>query len=241
MIREGGEAGRTIGDSLPTSTSPAPFGAAERAGEKRGGGDFRASGTGRCCAQWKRRARQSGVWNVCRIERANVRGGGRTGRRGVSWSGPESHGGPVHLPLTPESCGGSWSGDHHSITQINRPGSIEPLAAHCHHGLSPWHAVPSLLSPLHHSPPLGTSLPPATTLGYLAPVLPPEALAEYKAALLLVRLDGALAKMAKSRYEYVKFFEKDDSLLQNTWIVVRIDGRGFHGYNHLPRRSPTRC
>jgi tRNAHis guanylyltransferase len=53
--------------------------------------------------------------------------------------------------------------------------------------------------------------------------------------LLLVRLDGALARMAKSRYEYVKFFEKDDSLLQNTWIVVRIDGRGFHGYNHLPR------
>jgi tRNA(His) 5'-end guanylyltransferase len=36
--------------------------------------------------------------------------------------------------------------------------------------------------------------------------------------------------MAKSRYEYVKFFEKDDTLLQNTWIVVRLDGRGFHGY-----------
>ena len=36
--------------------------------------------------------------------------------------------------------------------------------------------------------------------------------------------------MAKSRYEYVKLFEKDDTLLQNTWIVVRLDGRGFHGY-----------
>jgi hypothetical protein len=35
--------------------------------------------------------------------------------------------------------------------------------------------------------------------------------------------------MAKSRYEYVKLFEKDDSLLPNTWIVVRLDGRGFHG------------
>ena len=36
--------------------------------------------------------------------------------------------------------------------------------------------------------------------------------------------------MAKSRYEYVKHFEKDDTLLPNTWIVVRLDGRGFHGY-----------
>jgi hypothetical protein len=38
--------------------------------------------------------------------------------------------------------------------------------------------------------------------------------------------------MAKSRYEYVKLFEKDDTLLQNTWIVVRLDGRGFHGYTN---------
>jgi hypothetical protein len=85
----------------------------------------------------------------------------------------------------------------------------------------------------------GLSVARATTLGYLAPVLPPEALAEYKAALVLVRLDGALARMAKSRYEYVKFFEKDDSLLQNTWIVVRIDGRGFHGYSDLPCGCPA--
>lgn len=31
-----------------------------------------------------------------------------------------------------------------------------------------------------------------------------------------------------SRYEYVKSFERDDILLPNTWIVIRIDGRGFH-------------
>lgn len=31
-----------------------------------------------------------------------------------------------------------------------------------------------------------------------------------------------------SRYEYVKSFERVDILLPNTWIVVRIDGRGFH-------------
>ncbi|KAJ5682686.1 tRNAHis guanylyltransferase Thg1, partial [Penicillium macrosclerotiorum] len=30
------------------------------------------------------------------------------------------------------------------------------------------------------------------------------------------------------RYEYVKDFEQPDTLLPNTWIVVRIDGRGFH-------------
>lgn len=33
--------------------------------------------------------------------------------------------------------------------------------------------------------------------------------------------------MAKSRYEYVKNFEQDLILLPSTWIVVRIDGRGF--------------
>lgn len=34
--------------------------------------------------------------------------------------------------------------------------------------------------------------------------------------------------MANSKYEYVKNFERDETLLPNTWIVVRIDGRGFH-------------
>ncbi|KAF2796509.1 Thg1-domain-containing protein [Melanomma pulvis-pyrius CBS 109.77] len=33
--------------------------------------------------------------------------------------------------------------------------------------------------------------------------------------------------MANSRYEYVRSFEQPDVLLANTWIVVRIDGRGF--------------
>lgn len=32
------------------------------------------------------------------------------------------------------------------------------------------------------------------------------------------------------RYEYVRSFEQSDALLPNTWIVVRIDGRGFHRY-----------
>ncbi|EFW99460.1 trnahis guanylyltransferase [Grosmannia clavigera kw1407] len=33
--------------------------------------------------------------------------------------------------------------------------------------------------------------------------------------------------MANSKYEYVRLFEQSDTLLPNTWIVVRIDGRGF--------------
>ncbi|KAF1831170.1 Thg1-domain-containing protein [Decorospora gaudefroyi] len=33
--------------------------------------------------------------------------------------------------------------------------------------------------------------------------------------------------MANSKYEYVRLFEQPDTLLANTWVVVRIDGRGF--------------
>lgn len=33
--------------------------------------------------------------------------------------------------------------------------------------------------------------------------------------------------MAKSKFEYVKLFERPDALLPNTWIVVRLDGRSF--------------
>ncbi|KAI4263285.1 MAG: hypothetical protein L6R42_001564 [Xanthoria sp. 1 TBL-2021] len=39
--------------------------------------------------------------------------------------------------------------------------------------------------------------------------------------------------MAKSKYEYVKAFEQHPTLLPNTFLVVRIDGRGFH---HLSSR-----
>lgn len=36
--------------------------------------------------------------------------------------------------------------------------------------------------------------------------------------------------MANSKYEYVRHFEVVDKALPNTWLVVRIDGRGFHRY-----------
>lgn len=34
--------------------------------------------------------------------------------------------------------------------------------------------------------------------------------------------------MAKSRFEYVKSYELPDPLLPNSFIVIRVDGRGFH-------------
>ncbi|KAJ8954939.1 hypothetical protein NQ318_000369 [Aromia moschata] len=37
--------------------------------------------------------------------------------------------------------------------------------------------------------------------------------------------------MANSRFEYVREFESDDKLLPNSWIVVRIDGKGFHKFS----------
>lgn len=39
--------------------------------------------------------------------------------------------------------------------------------------------------------------------------------------------------MANSKYEYVKTFEQSTTLLPNTYMVVRIDGRGFHKW--VPR------
>lgn len=43
----------------------------------------------------------------------------------------------------------------------------------------------------------------------------------------------AVRAMANSRFEYVKKFELDDSLLPDTWIVVRLDGRGFHKFSDV--------
>ncbi|CAH2238468.1 jg982 [Pararge aegeria aegeria] len=37
--------------------------------------------------------------------------------------------------------------------------------------------------------------------------------------------------MAKSTFEYVKNFEQDDTLLPNSWIVVRLDGKCFHKFS----------
>lgn len=37
-----------------------------------------------------------------------------------------------------------------------------------------------------------------------------------------------LSNMAGSKYAYVKNFELADNLLPNTFLVMRIDGHGFH-------------
>ncbi|CAO3654595.1 unnamed protein product [Mucor hiemalis] len=39
--------------------------------------------------------------------------------------------------------------------------------------------------------------------------------------------------MANSKFEYVRHFELADNVLPNTWIVVRVDGRGFHRFLKL--------
>jgi len=38
---------------------------------------------------------------------------------------------------------------------------------------------------------------------------------------------AASTNMAQSRFEYTRRFEQDRVLLPNTWMVVRLDGRGF--------------
>ncbi|KAL1124460.1 hypothetical protein AAG570_001086 [Ranatra chinensis] len=39
--------------------------------------------------------------------------------------------------------------------------------------------------------------------------------------------------MAKSKFEYVRLFEREDRCLPNTWMVVRVDGKGFHRFSEL--------
>lgn len=36
--------------------------------------------------------------------------------------------------------------------------------------------------------------------------------------------------MANSKFEYVRQFERTESLLPQSWLVVRLDGRGFHKF-----------
>ncbi|XP_059617390.1 probable tRNA(His) guanylyltransferase [Phlebotomus argentipes] len=49
----------------------------------------------------------------------------------------------------------------------------------------------------------------------------------------LLRRTFSTFRMACSRYEYVKQFELDDKILPNTWIVVRVDGKGFHKFANI--------
>ncbi|CAH1395826.1 unnamed protein product [Nezara viridula] len=39
--------------------------------------------------------------------------------------------------------------------------------------------------------------------------------------------------MAKSKFEYVRYFEQENKCLKNCWIVVRIDGKNFHRFTEI--------
>ncbi|OQR76328.1 putative tRNA(His) guanylyltransferase-like [Tropilaelaps mercedesae] len=39
--------------------------------------------------------------------------------------------------------------------------------------------------------------------------------------------------MAKSKFDYVRYFEQPDSALPNTYIVVRLDGKGFKKFTKI--------
>ena len=45
------------------------------------------------------------------------------------------------------------------------------------------------------------------------------------------RLFSTATAMSHSKYEYVRGYELDDRLLPNSWIVVRVDGKGFHKFS----------
>jgi tRNA(His) guanylyltransferase len=40
-------------------------------------------------------------------------------------------------------------------------------------------------------------------------------------------------KMAGSKYSYVRNFELPDAILPSTYLVIRLDGKGFHGFSKL--------
>lgn len=48
---------------------------------------------------------------------------------------------------------------------------------------------------------------------------------------MILKFRQCIRKMACSKYEYVKNFELDDRILPNIWIVVRVDGKGFHRFS----------
>ena len=49
--------------------------------------------------------------------------------------------------------------------------------------------------------------------------------------LTLTRKISHSSVMAKSKFEYTRKFEEELRLLPNCWIVVRIDGKGFHKFS----------
>lgn len=49
--------------------------------------------------------------------------------------------------------------------------------------------------------------------------------------MVVVRCGGFLCAMAGSRFEYVRRYEITDVAIPNTYLIVRIDGKGFHRFS----------
>lgn len=49
----------------------------------------------------------------------------------------------------------------------------------------------------------------------------------------LVSVREVRSGMAKSKFEYVRQFEAHDECLPHCWIVIRIDGKGFHRFSEM--------
>lgn len=60
-----------------------------------------------------------------------------------------------------------------------------------------------------------------------------DALVRRKAYALKLYFSCFRSTMAKSKFEYVKEFESEVKCLRNCWIVVRLDGKGFHKFSDL--------
>merc|ERR1712037_42598 len=48
---------------------------------------------------------------------------------------------------------------------------------------------------------------------------------------LFTSATAAMSSKGINKWEYVRGFELDDRLLPNSWIVVRVDGKGFHKFS----------
>lgn len=62
---------------------------------------------------------------------------------------------------------------------------------------------------------------------------------EFQVRLISTRQRRTSFDSPARRWEYVKQFELPDQLLPNTWIVVRIDGRGFTKYERRRRTGES--
>lgn len=54
-----------------------------------------------------------------------------------------------------------------------------------------------------------------------------------KLSVVLIIYRSFVTTMAKSKFEYVRNFESEVKCLPNCWIVIRLDGKGFHKFSDI--------